>query len=205
MTLILEPLRVCRVCGLEVWTENNLELLKGNYTCLHGRENLCKECRKDIDKAYSKTPMGRAIHTKSRRKWEKDNPEKFKKAVQKYRSTTKYKEMNNDRIKQSRKRDPEKWKVINKRGKEKLKREVFEKLSNPPKCAHCPSADVRVLTVDHINDNGAQERSKLGHDDIFRKIRDMPLEEARKEYQLLCRNCNWIKYLESKKVVRQER
>lgn len=40
-----EPLRVCRDCGLEAWTEKDLELFVKNRYCFHGRRPFCKRCR----------------------------------------------------------------------------------------------------------------------------------------------------------------
>jgi hypothetical protein len=40
----LSYLRKCRVCGLEAKSINDLELFNKDKICLHGRENLCKEC-----------------------------------------------------------------------------------------------------------------------------------------------------------------
>lgn len=41
-----EPLRVCRVCGLEAWTEDDLEGFVKHSASSYGRENWCKECRR---------------------------------------------------------------------------------------------------------------------------------------------------------------
>ena len=38
------PLRICRVCGLEAHSKEDLELfMKGRHS-LHGRDSLCKKC-----------------------------------------------------------------------------------------------------------------------------------------------------------------
>ena len=39
------PLKMCRVCGLEALREEDLEKFVKIKCCLHGRLNLCKECR----------------------------------------------------------------------------------------------------------------------------------------------------------------
>ncbi len=38
------PLRVCRVCGLEAHTEEDLALFTKHKSCLHGRDAFCKRC-----------------------------------------------------------------------------------------------------------------------------------------------------------------
>jgi len=39
-------LRVCSVCGLEAYTEADLELFVGNWSSRHGRQNRCKRCER---------------------------------------------------------------------------------------------------------------------------------------------------------------
>lgn len=42
--MAVEALRVCRGCGLEAHTEQDLELFKKNVSLRHGRRNFCKKC-----------------------------------------------------------------------------------------------------------------------------------------------------------------
>ncbi len=55
----LEPLRKCRICGLEAYTEQDLEKFTKFKRLRHGRNNLCKEChnsmRKESGKYWSTT------------------------------------------------------------------------------------------------------------------------------------------------------
>ena len=39
---IFKPLRLCRICGLEAWEEEDLKLFKKMDRLPHGRDNLCK-------------------------------------------------------------------------------------------------------------------------------------------------------------------
>lgn len=73
---------------------------------------------------------------------------------------------------------------------------VIERLGG--KCQRCGILDWRVLQIDHINGNGTQEIRARGSDGICAKILAMPDVEWKKEYQLLCSNCNWIKRYENK-------
>lgn len=41
----MEPLRVCRVCGLEAWTEEDLLLFSYHKNGKYKKSNLCKKCR----------------------------------------------------------------------------------------------------------------------------------------------------------------
>ena len=62
------------------------------------------------------------------------------------------------------------------------------------KCVACGLDNLKCLEIDHLHDNGAEEGKKLGkaNETFYRELikRNFP-----KEYQLLCRNCNWLKYL----------
>ena len=58
-------------------------------------------------------------------------------------------------------------------------------------CVHCGVNDPVVLNIDHVQDDGAQERRKLSPSQFCsRLIQGLLLRE---KYQLLCCNCNWRK------------
>ena len=67
-----------------------------------------------------------------------------------------------------------------------------------PKCAVCGfSEDRRLLQFDHVNNDGSKDlrpcgRRRLGVS-TAKKILDLPEEEARNEFQILCVAHNWIK------------
>jgi len=68
---------------------------------------------------------------------------------------------------------------------------ILEKLGN--KCIKCGFSDYRALQIDHIHGNGSKETRKIGINGLYRKILSMNRDDIKKEYQLLCANCNWIK------------
>jgi hypothetical protein len=81
--------------------------------------------------------------------------------------------------------------------REKIKLRAFEVLGGPrcsnPNClvpGGC--SDIRTLQVDHKQGGGHKEITKISTRGIYWKIIKNP-EEARKIYQVLCANCNWIK------------
>ena len=78
----------------------------------------------------------------------------------------------------------------------KLRKEAQNKLGG--RCIKCGYSDWRALCADHINGGGYKERKEISGHGIWRKIRDGPIEEIKKEYQLLCSNCNMIKKIENK-------
>lgn len=69
----------------------------------------------------------------------------------------------------------------------------------------CGCTDIRALQIDHVNNDGAEERRKIGgafgpkggqmplSRHKMQAIYLMALEDAEGRYQLLCANCNVIK------------
>jgi len=65
---------------------------------------------------------------------------------------------------------------------------------NKPACNRCGNTDIRVLQIDHIYGSGHASKAEFGgRNRFYRSILAMPLENALKEYQVLCGNCNWVK------------
>lgn len=60
-------------------------------------------------------------------------------------------------------------------------------------CARCGIDDIRVLDIDHINNNGAEERKRLKQLNLIWWIVKNNYPTG---YQILCRNCNWIKEMD---------
>lgn len=60
------------------------------------------------------------------------------------------------------------------------------------KCAECGVDDKRVLQVDHVNHDGANERKCYSGAKYYRIILGKIISGSR-DYQLLCANCNAIK------------
>lgn len=53
-----QPLRKCRECGLEAYTQKDLELFKKDKRCPNGYANICKKCRNKYDKhLYELNPL----------------------------------------------------------------------------------------------------------------------------------------------------
>lgn len=46
----MRPLRICRVCGLEAYTEEDLEPFVKHRNKLHGHDTICKKCHCEIEK-----------------------------------------------------------------------------------------------------------------------------------------------------------
>lgn len=82
-----------------------------------------------------------------------------------------------------------KCKEINRQSVLRLKNEVFAAYGGPV-CNCCGESTIEFLTVDHINNDGADHRRQIGQTSLYRWLRknDYP-----KGFQILCMNCNWGK------------
>jgi len=75
-----------------------------------------------------------------------------------------------------------------------LRQKVLERLGN--KCSRCGFDDWRTLQIDHVKNDGYIERKQLHWRKLYNLILSLPEDELKKNYQLLCANCNWIKKYE---------
>lgn len=142
------------------------------------------------------------VHKAYVTKWNKENKEKVKqygkKAASIYRSKNR-KELN------------EKWKTYYYRGfnlkkhfmNEAIKHEVLCAYGkeNKAQCANCLIHDIDVLTIDHINNDGAIERKKLkiyGGVYFYKYLKNKGYPSG---YQVLCMNCNLKKEVTNRRAV----
>lgn len=72
---------------------------------------------------------------------------------------------------------------------------VFDHYGNA--CAYCGFTDIRALQIDHIHNNGAEERKALGGQQVsgWRFYQHLIKSNYPDGYQTLCANCNMIKQL----------
>ena len=90
-----------------------------------------------------------------------------------------------ERQKKQNKKDYKKWKEM----------AIKHYSGNPPKRAKCGFDNINCLEIDHINNNGAQHRREFKGSGVefYRWVIN---NNFPKGFQVLCRNCNWLKYLE---------
>ena len=115
------------------------------------------------------------------RKWYEANKEEARK--KKRRLMRKY-----------RAESPERYREQTRRAKRKLKDAVFDIYGR--ECVRCGFTDVRALTLDHILNNGAEERKELGERGVYRRATEKHRPD---EYQTLCMNCQFIKRVEARR------
>jgi hypothetical protein len=58
---------------------------------------------------------------------------------------------------------------------------------------------VRLLSIDHISGGGRKERKRIKQGTFYRHVLKHP-----EDYQALCENCNWHKYIEKERFVMSE-
>ncbi len=75
-----------------------------------------------------------------------------------------------------------------------LRKQVIVGYDGKCQCFGCNESRIEFLTVDHVNNNGADHRRKVGHKAFGSTFyRWLIVQNFPKEYQLLCYNCNCAK------------
>ena len=96
------------------------------------------------------------------------------------------------RCKDYRERNPNKVAKNHKKRRWNRKIELF-KILEQTKCTYCEFSVYAALQFEHKNGNGANDKLRFKNLDRFYKYYIEHPEEARKELQITCANCNWIK------------
>ncbi len=100
--------------------------------------------------------------------------------------------------------DPERFSKYSKYNKELYRKRKFEILSHysnseQPFCKFCGFKDMRALQLDHINDDGANDRRANGSGNRF--FLYLLRNKFPEGYQVLCANCNQIKEMDRRNNV----
>lgn len=156
---------ICRKCGVE---KTDADFSKGCKSC-----KLCESKRK---KEFYSNPENKARKAAKDKQYSDSHPERRKRW---YRT---YYDKNQEKIKE---------KEFNR--VEKLRKEVFAAYGN--KCSCCGETEPLFLTIDHVFNDGAEERKKnfgsqagTGVGNMYRLVKKKGFPKDR--YALLCYNCN---------------
>ena len=107
----------------------------------------------------------------------------------------KWHQKNKDRIREKKRLNmrkyraerPDHYREQSRKAKAKLRNKVFDMYGRV--CVRCGFDDIRALTLDHINNNGAEERKALGERGVYRRAVEKYQPE---EYRIICMNCQFI-------------
>lgn len=86
-----------------------------------------------------------------------------------------------------RKERPEHYAAQSRAAKVRQKEKLFDIYGRV--CVLCGFNDIRALTLDHVLNNGAEERKAIGERGVYSRAL---LPQYREEYRTLCMNCQWI-------------
>ena len=112
----------------------------------------------------------------NQRRWRAANPEK----QAQYKRT-------------SRERRPEQNREINRRGQQKRKMRVLIAYGGPtPACVCCGTTYEPHLSIDHINEDGAEHRRSIGGGGALYPW--LVKHGFPPGFQVMCFNCNWAKH-----------
>lgn len=132
------------------------------------------------------SPEQKAAAAEKQRKWRAANPDKWKRIVGPARR--RWKDSNRDEHREAQRQH-----------RYAVRRQILRLLGGE-KCVHCGyDKDWRALQVDHINGGGKHDTRTSGGNTALWALRNWILSNpktARKLYQVLCCNCNWIKRFE---------
>lgn len=92
-----------------------------------------------------------------------------------------------ENMRRYRRENPEKHAAISRASKRRLRELVLDAYGR--KCVLCGFSDERALSLDHVLNNGAQERAEIGERGVY--LRSLKTEH-RHEYRTLCMNCQFI-------------
>ena len=110
------------------------------------------------------------------------------------RNLAKARKQKRENMRRYRNENPQKHREQSRLSKRKLKCQVFGIYGTACKC--CGFSDIRALTLDHVFNNGSDERKAIGERGVYRRSL---LAEYRSEYQILCMNCQFIKRVKANK------
>lgn len=177
-------MKACSKCGV---TKEVSEFYFSNRAKGYLRAN-CKKCADKQTKAWSDANPAR------RKNIDQVSAKKHAEARASYRKS--YKEENWQYFKDYRINNLEKCRAYARKSQDKIrlatKAKVFEHYGM--QCACCGESTLMFLTIDHINNNGAEHRRKLksaGGSSFFSWIVRNNFPDG---FQTLCRNCNWGKH-----------
>lgn len=177
-------MKACSKCGVEKENSSFMLVKKTGKLTAH-----CRSCQADMVRAWEARNPDRI---KARGKaYRLRNPEKSKESCRQWRQKNPGKQ--SELTKEWMRRNPD-WRQRNtKTRRDRIKDEVFMAYGGY-ECACCGETEPMFLTIDHIDNDGAEHRRAMkstGGSSFFAWLRTNGFPKG---FQVLCRNCNWGKH-----------
>jgi len=152
--------------------------------------SFCRECK--IVWERERRAAHREAYRVYAKNYQKRNPEKALEAQRKWRSK------NRDHVNELHKKWADKNRLVYEANRRQKVREAVFNAYGGFRCACCDESEPMFLTIDHVNNDGAEHRkklkSKIGKSGTaffdWLKRNNFP-----SGFQVLCRNCNWGKHV----------
>lgn len=170
----MTDVKICPLCKRELSSDSfGLDnATKDKLTCW------CLECKRQKYKEYYIDNRDKVLQKNA--KWFAENKERHKEYLSEW-------------YKKNREAVLEKQGEYQKTKNDLLRIKIMTHLGGV-RCVHCGEENFFVLAIDHINEDGYKDRNtRLKRFSYYKGILEMGVEEAKKKYQILCRNCNWMK------------
>lgn len=169
------------------------------------QEKQCAQCEKPLigkqKRCCSKECKNLWFAEQARRTTKTWTPEFERAYMKEYRA--KNKEKIKELLQSWTSKNRERVNEMNRWERERLKTDILNHYSGGKMCcANCGFSDTRALQVDHIENNGAEERRELFGNRLFagnRFYRWVRRNNYPTGYAILCANCNIIKLREFEK------
>ena len=142
-------------------------------------------------------------------RWKKLNPSKsalHRREWDKTPNGISYRKKHAEYMREYRKKKGDKMRQKQREYYQKARIEALEYYGGkPPKCAECGESRIACLSIDHIDNNGAEHRReitkeygyKLGGNQILMWLKKNNYPEG---FQILCYNCNIIKEMSRRQI-----
>lgn len=183
---VIPDKKICPMCHYEKPQSE----FAGNAAKRDGLQNYCKSCRR---KEYLRNKD--SILRQQKAYYQQHKREILTQQTE-YASRPENLERKREYDKKRYMRDP-KMREQNALARQQRRQSLLGRLGGS--CVMCGFVDWRALQIDHINGQGKQDRKRFHHTyDYYKYLLELPLDQLRCEYQVLCANCNWIKRYEHK-------
>ena len=133
-----------------------------------------KQKKREYMRKYRRTEKGREYHQKYMRVYKEKNKERLRQLNYEYRH-----------------RDPEKIRLIAMTTYRRVRMDALTHYGgNPPKCACCNEQHLEFLTIDHVNNDGAEHRRRRKNHVLYWELRQQNYPLG---FRVLCMNCNFAR------------